>query len=551
VIVRDGDTGRTDPERARPDRRQTVRANARGRRDAVGSRAGRDLPVVRGGARLRKAKVTAPASQAAAVPAAPALRTAASSGGCTARRRSARRRTRRSGCGLPFGVSVAAGRSATSSYPAQRRRRRRVHLEHPRRLRAIDMRERRPALGSTRRRTARWPRRRVYDDLVVAHGMDGNVWVLDRATGSRALALPRRLARRVVADRRRRRSTTSARGTATCTPSTSATARVRWVFRSGYKITSSASLAGGERPDRRLRLVGSGRCPRPSGRARSLGETPYGCARLRVRPAVGGRAACSCRRPWAARSRQRSRRAAGGSGRSRTGAYVYSSPAVWGGRVYFGSFNGVLYCVSAASGRIPLDASRAADRSPARRRSWRASRLLLEQRPADVRARRANRAAGSMEFGDGDYVPVSGKRVAAATSTASRCCTASRPESRVESVASGAGLVVLVVARGRRRRRTCCTSGTSRATSTVRRPQEFVTTEAKPPPRSRDRPASMWPMYGYDAERRACGGAGSACGPRYRVLWRFRAKGLVEFSAPRSRTTRLYYREQPGRRCSP
>jgi outer membrane protein assembly factor BamB len=35
-----------------------------------------------------------------------------------------------------------------------------------------------------------------------------------------------------------------------------------------------------------------------------------------------------------------------------TGAYVYSSPAVWGGRVYFGSHNGLLYCVSAASGRV-------------------------------------------------------------------------------------------------------------------------------------------------------------------------------------------------------
>jgi outer membrane protein assembly factor BamB len=35
-----------------------------------------------------------------------------------------------------------------------------------------------------------------------------------------------------------------------------------------------------------------------------------------------------------------------------TGAYVYSSPATWGGRVFFGSYNGVFYGVSAASGRI-------------------------------------------------------------------------------------------------------------------------------------------------------------------------------------------------------
>jgi outer membrane protein assembly factor BamB len=35
-----------------------------------------------------------------------------------------------------------------------------------------------------------------------------------------------------------------------------------------------------------------------------------------------------------------------------TGSYVYSSPAVWGGRVLFGSYNGRFYGVSAASGRV-------------------------------------------------------------------------------------------------------------------------------------------------------------------------------------------------------
>ena len=35
-----------------------------------------------------------------------------------------------------------------------------------------------------------------------------------------------------------------------------------------------------------------------------------------------------------------------------TGSYVYSSPAVWGGRVFFGSYNGRLYSVSARSGRV-------------------------------------------------------------------------------------------------------------------------------------------------------------------------------------------------------
>jgi outer membrane protein assembly factor BamB len=35
-----------------------------------------------------------------------------------------------------------------------------------------------------------------------------------------------------------------------------------------------------------------------------------------------------------------------------TGAYVYSSAAVWGGRVFFGSYNGRFYCVSARTGRV-------------------------------------------------------------------------------------------------------------------------------------------------------------------------------------------------------
>jgi outer membrane protein assembly factor BamB len=33
-----------------------------------------------------------------------------------------------------------------------------------------------------------------------------------------------------------------------------------------------------------------------------------------------------------------------------TGSYVYSSPAIWNGRVYFGSYNGTFYAVSARSG---------------------------------------------------------------------------------------------------------------------------------------------------------------------------------------------------------
>jgi outer membrane protein assembly factor BamB len=35
-----------------------------------------------------------------------------------------------------------------------------------------------------------------------------------------------------------------------------------------------------------------------------------------------------------------------------TGDLVYTAPAVWHGRVYFGSYTGYLYCVSATSGRV-------------------------------------------------------------------------------------------------------------------------------------------------------------------------------------------------------
>jgi eukaryotic-like serine/threonine-protein kinase len=35
-----------------------------------------------------------------------------------------------------------------------------------------------------------------------------------------------------------------------------------------------------------------------------------------------------------------------------TGGLVYSAPAVWRGRVYFGSYTGRLYCVSAKTGAV-------------------------------------------------------------------------------------------------------------------------------------------------------------------------------------------------------
>jgi outer membrane protein assembly factor BamB len=73
--------------------------------------------------------------------------------------------------------------------------------------------------------------------------------------------------------------------------------------------------------------------------------------------------------------------------------------------------------------------------------------------------------------------------------------------------------------------------------------QEFVTTEAKPPPKPR--PAGVvWPMYGYDAQRvRAVGGF--RIRPPFRTLWRFRAKALVEFPPAVAYDT-LYFANNPG-----
>ena len=124
------------------------------------------------------------------------------------------------------------------------------------------------------------------------------------------------------------------------------TRRLRWTRSLGAKITSSAAIAGG-----RL-FIGDygGRLwalsPR-TGATRwvALGERPRlrhagGRGRPRLRPVLDRRLAD------------------GVLGRGRylwrvgTGAYVYSSPAAWGGRVFFGSYNGVFYGVSAASGRV-------------------------------------------------------------------------------------------------------------------------------------------------------------------------------------------------------
>jgi len=185
----------------------------------------------------------------------------------------------------------------------------------------------------------------VFGDEIVAHGMDGHVWVLDRSSGrlrwhytvgSPVESSP--IIRHGVdyfgswngnvyaLDLRRR--------------------RVRWVYRSGYKITSSAALAGGtlfigDYGGRLLAL--SARTGRlrwsASVNGRIYGTPAVDHGRVFVPSSTGGSLTAFStrgRRLWSIH----------------TGSYVYSSPAVWAGRVFFGSYNGVFYCVSAASGHV-------------------------------------------------------------------------------------------------------------------------------------------------------------------------------------------------------
>lgn len=184
----------------------------------------------------------------------------------------------------------------------------------------------------------------VLGKIVVAHGMDGHVWVLDRETGRVRwrfrIGSPIESSPVVIGgidyfgawngnvyalDLERR--------------------RLRWVFRSGYKITSSVSVAGG-----RLYVGDYG------GRVWALSRQGRALWRGYVGGRVYGTPAVAAGRVFVPSSTGRSLTAFSTGGRRlwtvHAGAYVYSSPAVWAGRVYFGSHNGILYAVSARTGRV-------------------------------------------------------------------------------------------------------------------------------------------------------------------------------------------------------
>ena len=89
-----------------------------------------------------------------------------------------------------------------------------------------------------------------------------------------------------------------------------------------------------------------------------------------------------------------------------TGSYVYSSPAAWAGRVYFGSYNGRLYAVSAKSGRVqwtvgaggPISGAAVVVAGVAYAGSTHGSIVGADARTGRVLLR----------FPHGEYVPVSG-----------------------------------------------------------------------------------------------------------------------------------------------
>ena len=92
--------------------------------------------------------------------------------------------------------------------------------------------------------------------------------------------------------------------------------------------------------------------------------------------------------------------------RRTTGSYVYSSPAVEAGRVFFGSYNGVFYGLSARTGATlwshgtggPISGAAAVVDGVAYAGSF-AHRIL----GVDVRSGRI-----LLDFPHGEYVPVSG-----------------------------------------------------------------------------------------------------------------------------------------------
>jgi outer membrane protein assembly factor BamB len=185
----------------------------------------------------------------------------------------------------------------------------------------------------------------IFGDKLIYHGIDGDVWVLDRATG---VELWHFLVGSPIES-----SPIVYRGVdyfGTWNGRLYAldldTKRLRWTRSLGAKITSSAAITGG-----RL-FIGDygGRLWALSPRTGATHWVGSVNGRIYGTPAVlNGRV-------FVPSSTGGSLTAFSTQGRYlwrvNTGSYVYSSPAAWGSGVFFGSYNGVFYGVSASSGRI-------------------------------------------------------------------------------------------------------------------------------------------------------------------------------------------------------
>ena len=184
----------------------------------------------------------------------------------------------------------------------------------------------------------------IFGDELVYHGIDGDVWVLDRASG-------RELWHFVVGSPIESSPIIRAgvdyfgAWNGTLYALDLRARKLRWMRDLGAKITSSAAIAEG------VLYIGD-----YAGRLWALSATT-GSSRWTetVNGRIYGTPAVADGRVFVASSDGDSVTAFTTNGRSLwrvgTGSYVYSSPAVWGGRVFFGSYGGVFYCVSAASGQ--------------------------------------------------------------------------------------------------------------------------------------------------------------------------------------------------------
>ena len=369
----------------------------------------------------------------------------------------------------------------------------------------------------------------VGDELVV-HGMDGIVRVLDRRNGGCAgtSASARRSSRRrsspggldyfgawngrvYALDLKRR--------------------KLRWSFRTGQKITSSAAIAG------RTLYIGD-----YGGRLHAL-ATRTGKRRFvrSVNGRVYGTPAVAAGRVFVPSSTGNSLTAFTTSGRYLwrvgTGGYVYSSPAVWAGRVFFALQRPPLL-------RLGAERPRALERRRGRARLRRRGR----RRRRRLRGLTWGRITGVDAKSGRVVLSASPRRVrpglrhrppAAPARLFARLGSSSRSNEEVDRGARRADPA------GRRRRRRLRRlqegSGKRRSRLLDGRVRHDRGTRSQA---ASGRPARWrvaWPTFHYDASRVGVSPYGHR--PPYKVVWGFAGRSLVEFP-PAVAFGRLYLYEQ-------